>query len=422
MKIINLKELIKNKTVLIGAVACIIILCAIYALNSLAKEGIRKEETVAYEYTEDEKKLAEEVKSYLAEYLDLTDKTSCEIADMAVQNYNIVMASDTDVIGDEITDAVRSRMKSTMVAFLDQTESLTDENMDALASGITEIIWNNVLEKLSASDLAKTDKYLDEYLNLTESLQEQINALKERKTKISINANIIDNTETEVKGEDLLKGLDSMSDEELRIMAEKLGLSVDQLTEYIEASMSDSNEDLTDDFEKELIKLQKELQKEIQSEVSTVTGKTGAAGKDGKDGKDGQNGKSVYYRYAEDSQGKNWSTYPTESSKYIGIYTGTKASTNPSDYSWSRYTGNDGADGKDGNSVFTVYSEDGIKWYHSDEIPEELDIKWMATYTAVSQKEAVTSSDVEKTKVRYSNEANAKVWLDGNTLIIMPVS
>lgn len=264
--------------------------------------------------------------------------------------------------------------------------------------------------------MAKADEYQQQYLLLTESLQKQIDDLSKKKTRISIQANIVDNTE--MTTEELLEKLQGMNDEELASLTNNLGISADQLKEYIENNIANSENNLSDDLNKQMNDLKKELQKEIKTETSNATGKAGVAGKNGSDGKDGQDGKSIFYRYAEDASGRNWSSAPNDKTKYIGIYTGTRASTNPADYSWSKYSGNDGADGQ---SVFTVFSEDGVQWYHADEMPQGLEIKWMATYTSVNRKNIVDSSDVESTKVQYSNEANAKVVIEDNTMTIISI-
>lgn len=415
MKNINFAGLITNKKVLMGMVLGIMVLVGIIILNVNAQKG-DKEIDITYEYGEEEQKLADDVKAYLLTYLDLAEGTLNKIADIAVQNYNVVMASGTEVINDEISQAVETKIKSALTIYAIPEENLTDENMDALSSGITEIIWEHVLIQISESDVAKADEYQQQYLLLTESLQKQIDDLSKKKTRISIQANIVDNTE--MTTEELLEKLQGMNDEELASLTNNLGISADQLKEYIENNIANSENNLSDDLNKQMNDLKKELQKEIKTETSNATGKAGVAGKNGSDGKDGQDGKSIFYRYAEDASGRNWSSAPNDKTKYIGIYTGTRASTNPADYSWSKYSGNDGADGQ---SVFTVFSEDGVQWYHADEMPQGLEIKWMATYTSVNRKNIVDSSDVESTKVQYSNEANAKVVIEDNTMTIISI-
>ncbi|MCM1125008.1 MAG: hypothetical protein NC429_00915 [Lachnospiraceae bacterium] len=348
LKNINLKS---KKTLLLGgAMLPAIILCIVLAVKVSANKADEKEPK-AYDYTEAEQKLADEVKAYLAQYLELPDETSGEIADAAVENYNIVLDSDTDVINDEITDAVRKRIRSTIFALYEQPETLSDETLDALSSGVTEIIWNAVLSVLqsASAETAVTEEYAEEYEYLIQSLQSQIDALKERKMKVSINANIHDKTDSDVSGEDILAGISSMSEQELTELAEKLGLSAGQLRELWEASMSKSNEDLSDDMNEKLEKELDALRKELEKEISTTAGKEGTAGKTGQkgekgekgaDGKTGNDGKTTYIAYADDAYGTNFSLTPTETAKYVGTCI-TSAAQQPADYSqysnWQEY-------------------------------------------------------------------------------------
>lgn len=348
LKKINLKS--KKTLLLCGAVLLGIILCIALAVKVSANKAAKRE-VKTYDYTEAEQKLADEVKAYLAQYMELPDETSCEIADAAVENYNIVLTSDTDVINDEITDAVRKRIRSAIFVLSEQPETLPDETLDALSSGVTEIIWNAVLSVLQSmpAEAVSSEEQKEEYEYLIQSLQNQIDALKEHKTKVSINANIQDKREADITTEDILDSIGDMSEQELLELAEKLGLSTDQLRELLESSISKSNEDLSDDmkekFEKEIDKLRKELEKEI----SNTTGKEGAAGKDGQKGEKGEkgangqkgdDGKTTYIAYADDAYGTNFSLVPTESSKYIGTCI-TSASQQPTDYAqygnWQEY-------------------------------------------------------------------------------------
>ena len=42
--------------------------------------------------------------------------------------------------------------------------------------------------------------------------------------------------------------------------------------------------------------------------------------------------------YSEESTGKNMTNKPTDSSKWMGTYIGANASSNPADYTWTRYS------------------------------------------------------------------------------------
>lgn len=152
--------------------------------------------------------------------------------------------------------------------------------------------------------------------------------------------------------------------------------------------------------------------------INGIDGKDGADGKDGIDGRDGRDGKdgtdgasitgakgdtgnngnSVFIRYSAYENGANMTENPTASTKYIGTYTGTKASTNPSQYSWSKYTGDDG------NSVFIRYSAnaDGSEM---TEKPTALS-KYMGTYvgkTASTQASDYTWTRYSDATISYSD-------------------
>lgn len=75
-----------------------------------------------------------------------------------------------------------------------------------------------------------------------------------------------------------------------------------------------------------------------------VDGKDGADGKDGKDGSNGKNGKdgnSSYFAYADSVNGNVIKNFhrdtPLQTSKWIGVYSGTSAPTSQSQYTWSQY-------------------------------------------------------------------------------------
>lgn len=319
----------------IGGIAGVLILGMIYFTNAYAKQNTE----VIYHYDETEQMIADEVKAYLAQYLDLTERASGEIADIAVKNYNIVMESDTDVINEEITEAVSRRIKSTITALAD-SEQLNDESLEALSFGVTEIIWNAVLMQITESVDEVTEEHTDEYTTLIESLQTQINTLKERKTKVSINARIIDQT-------DMLAEIDEMSEEEIAQLAAKMGISIDEIREMLASTISKTSEDMEENMNDK----KKELEKEIAGKAGKTgaTGKTGAkgekgekgiAGKNGKDGEKGTDGKTTYIAYADDKYGMNFSLTPTETSKYVGTCI-TSDSTQPTDYAlysnWQEY-------------------------------------------------------------------------------------
>lgn len=359
MKNINIKELFKNKYFLLGAAVLVaIIICAICIPKALlAKEkdnGNTEESVISYE-NEAEQRLAERTMAYLDSYIELPVATKNELADAAVQNYRIVMASGTDTITDEITRAIQDRLRSSMLALIENSDQLSEEDLEGLSAGITEIIWDVVLGQLQQYvDTADVGSSKENYDYLIESLQKQIEDLQKQKTKVSINARI--NSYGNLDPE-------ALSEEELQLLAEKMGVSVPEIIDMINSATTRTDKDLVDKLEKELNELRKELQKEIQQEISTSerqtqtttngkdgkdgidgkNGKNGTDGKDGingKDGKDGSDGKTTYIGYADDPSGTNFSLTPTETSKYVGTCI-TLESTQPTDYAaysnWQEY-------------------------------------------------------------------------------------
>lgn len=365
MKNINMKELFKNKYFLLGAAVLVaIIICAICIPKALlAKErdtGNTEESVISYE-NEAEQRLAERTMAYLDSYIELPVATKNELADAAVQNYRIVMASGTDTITDEITRAIQDRLRSSMLALIENSDQLSEEDLEGLSAGITEIIWDVVLGQLQQYvDTADVGSSKENYDYLIESLQKQIEDLQKQKTKVSINARI--NSYGNLDPE-------ALSEEELQLLAEKMGVSVPEIIDMINNATTQTDKDLVDKLEKELNELRKELQKEIQQEISTSerqtqtttngkdgkngtdgkdgidgkNGKNGTDGKDGingKDGKDGSDGKTTYIGYADDPSGTNFSLTPTETSKYVGTCI-TSESTQPTDYAaysnWQEY-------------------------------------------------------------------------------------
>lgn len=359
MKNINMKELFKNKYFLLGAAVLVaIIICAICIPKALlAKEkdkGNTEESVISYE-NEAEQKLADRTMAYLDSYIELPVATKNELADAAVQNYRIVMASGTDTITDEITRAIQDRLRSSMLALIENSDQLSEEDLEGLSAGITEIIWDVVLGQLQQYvDTADVGSSKENYDYLIKSLQKQIEDLRKQKTKVSINARI--NSYGNLDPE-------ALSEEELQLLAEKMGVSVPEIIDMINSATTRTDKDLVDKLEKELNELRKELQKEIQQEISTSerqtqtttngkdgkdgidgkNGKNGTDGKDGingKDGKDGSDGKTTYIGYADDPSGKNFSLTPTETSKYVGTCI-TSESTQPTDYAaysnWQEY-------------------------------------------------------------------------------------
>ena len=61
-------------------------------------------------------------------------------------------------------------------------------------------------------------------------------------------------------------------------------------------------------------------------------------------------------KYAEDNQGTNWSDTPTSTTTYVGFYSGVEQSPAASQYTWSRYVGENGENGRGIRSTVVEYN------------------------------------------------------------------
>lgn len=363
---VKFKESIRNISLSKQARIVIIgVFILFIAVGSMAVFAKPKETAIVYEYDEIEQQIANEVIAYLAQFLELPEDVAAKIADEAVQSYNIIVESNVDVIEDDHTEAIKQRIRSAMITLIEDVASLTDDDLDGLSSGIAEIVWNAILSQIES--VTVTEDFEQEYYYLTESIQGQIDKLEERKMKVSIQANIKNNTDAELNPEELLSTVGEMTDEELRALAESLGISLEELQALINAN----SDKLLDE---KISELKKEITNELQDNISDgkdgkdgkagvagkdgKDGKAGVAGKDGEDGKDGTDGKTTYIAYADDESGTGFSLTPTETSKYVGtcITTETQQPTNASAYTnWQPYRAYVITTTTDENGVTTVH-------------------------------------------------------------------
>ena len=117
--------------------------------------------------------------------------------------------------------------------------------------------------------------------------------------------------------------------------------------------------------------------KEAETESNTASDYSwsrfrGFDGKDGKDGTDGvpgpagDDGKTTYtwIAYSDNADGSGMYQVPTDTTKYIGIAvnkdTATE-STDPADYTWSRFRGEDGTDGQDAVMLAIEFYMNGVR-------------------------------------------------------------
>lgn len=349
------------KSVMIGtAVAIVLIAGAVIAVKISSRE---EQNAAAYHYNAVEQQLADEVTGYLNGHIDIQENTAAEIANAAVENYRIIVTSDVDIVNDDHTDAIMQRIRSAMTALIGDSVPLSDDELDGLSSGVAEIIWNTILSQIETTE----SDYKQEYLYLSESIQEQINQLEQRKMKVAIQANIKTN-EADMSSEELLALIHGMTDSELMELASSLGMSLDELKALISSQINSNNTELKEILEKLKEEMRKEILKEVQTKYGNVKdgkngadgikGQDGKDGIDGKDGKDGENGMTTYIAYADDMFGTGFSLTPTETTKYVGNCI-TAKSQQPTDYAeysnWQEYRAYIITTTVDENNVTTVH-------------------------------------------------------------------
>ncbi len=340
------------RSVLIGAVFMILFVLVITATKLFTKDT---ENVTEYHYNAVEQQLADEVINFLNERVKISGNVAVEIANIAVENYRIVVNSDVDAVSDDHTEALEMRIRAALADNFSDDSNLSDDDKDGLSAGIAEIVWNTILSQLQT--VTEVSDLESEYYFLAESIQSQIDKLEKRKMKVSIQANIKNNNTSDMTSEELLTMIEGMTDEELQELLQSLGLSYDEFYNLIASSNSDIDQDLEDKLKKLREELKKEMANEIKTEVEKEVSdtnktngssiKSGADGRDGRDGKDGTDGKdgidgkdgqSVFIMYSATSSGDNMTKTPSSDTKYMGTYIGISESANPSDYTWTRYS------------------------------------------------------------------------------------
>lgn len=360
-----------NKKVLQVIAAAAILLIMVAALTVVRMKSGKETTEQKYVYSVTEQVLADEVVVYLQNAAALEESVSAETAHEAVESYNAIIRSDIDVANEDHTKAIQERIKAVLKRYADvNSVLLEDQNITALSAGVAEIVWQTVLSQI---ETVTENIEESEYFYLAESLQEQIRELEDRKMKVSIKANIKNNTE--LTPEELLSMIDGMSDSELENLARAMGFSYEELYELINSKGKDSTKEIESRLEtmkKEIIsELKKELTKELAGSGGSngrdgrdgrngqdgKDGETGKTGKDGADGKAGADGRTTYIAYADDASGNNFSLTPLETSKYIGTCI-TEAKTQPTDRTsygnWQTYR----------SHIITETTEDGVTTVH----------------------------------------------------------
>lgn len=325
-KIINiLKEFyVKYKVYLIAAVG-ILVLVTVIGIFYIHKNKITAEEEMqVYVYeSETETYLAENTVGYLEQYVLLKDEEKGKIANIAVETYDKILASGVEVVTEEHTAAIEKRIADALKEVISD-EQITNEDMELLASGVSQLIWDTVKTQLDASVFQQDVQYKEEYERLANSLQTQIDSLDDKISRLKLSASI-----------------------KIESPEEAIENSKTEIYESVEKEMIYLEEDILNSVDLEMQNMKSEIVAEMKNKYGNITsgkdgkdGKDGDTGKAGVDGKDGSDGKTTYIAYAEDENGTGFSLTPTETTKYIGtcISASVTAPVDPTEYqNWQPY-------------------------------------------------------------------------------------
>ncbi len=271
----------KTKILVMGSIALAVVLsAAIFAKKYLTIE--EKTYTVKTYENLAENNLANQVREYIKAYSIVDEEKTDELAEAAVHDYNVILESGITDITDDHTKALEEDIKGTLKVSLPDAQ-LSEEDLEYLSNGICRIIWNALLDDLEAEKEALNQKYGEQYIEMTASLQKQIDELNKRNTEISITANI-----------------------------KKDNAGIDE--NDLENAKSDIYDNVYSDLYSELDSMKDEITRDVQSSVADgkdgrdgrdgkdgigKNGSDGKDGKDGEDGKDGKDGKSAYQSAVE---------------------------------------------------------------------------------------------------------------------------
>ena len=355
------------------ATAAVIVLCAIAGATFVLKSNAAKTEdpaidTTTYTYTtETERRLAESVTEYLARYVILEPTANHAIADSAVENYNKILSSGITSVNSDHTEALAKNIRHTLEEYFTEGQT-TEEDLSALSAGISKIICDALLSRIEENTETYSPELEEQYLALTQSLQEQIDELKKKSTSINIRAKVTDNGKAEADEAALSPLLGKLKEETLDSAYADLQKTKDDILHEISGEMAAMKQQISGEMDTKYGNVQNG--KNGSDGKSGADGKNGSDGKNGLDGKNGQDGldgadgKTTYLAYAEDVYGTGFSLTPTEDTKYIGscLSASSIQPTDPVLYgNWSLYKSNggqDGKDGTDGKTTYTAYAED----------------------------------------------------------------
>lgn len=161
--------------------------------------------------------LYDEVVGYLTDTLHQEEGQSRGVADTAVENYETIVSSGITTLNRSHTEAVLQNVKRAILENIDGAGQMTEEELDLVASNITEMILLNILTQLE--DLSAEARTSKEYMNLYQSINEETAYLSDHEFKITITASVND---TYIDSALLMDVISNMTEEEKNRFAQQL--------------------------------------------------------------------------------------------------------------------------------------------------------------------------------------------------------
>lgn len=150
---------------------------------------------------------------------------------------------------------------------------------------------------------------------------------------------------------------------------------------------------------------------------------------DAVNGKDGEDGATYYtwIKYSPNADGSNMTNLPEADTKYIGISYNNLSpieSTDPTDYTWSLFKGEDGQDGEDGVGISLVTitygkssSESTSPSSWGDSVPTLSKGDWLWVKTKTDYTDSSSKTTIQKSYVGTDGEDGTSVYVTSATKV-----
>lgn len=215
-----MKNLIEKLRIPTGVLIILgIIILLVLAAVGYRYFGTKKESTTVKmdQYASSNQILYDEVVGYLTNTLHQEEEPSKGVAATAVDNYETIVSSGITTLNRSHTDAVLQNVKMAILENIEGAEQMSVEELDLVASNITEMILFNILTQLE--ELSADARASKEYMNLYQSISDETAYLSDHEFKITITASVND---TYIDSALLMDVISNMTEEERIRFAQQL--------------------------------------------------------------------------------------------------------------------------------------------------------------------------------------------------------